>query len=67
MRKPRFSPEKLWQKRRRLKRSRREVQDKSGVPVPTLYAWEKGKRRPSAEALARLAHVYKCTLDEFFD
>jgi len=54
-------------RRKELGFSRRRLEKETGIPLSTIYAWEKGKRKPSAEALARLAQALNCSLEHFFD
>jgi transcriptional regulator with XRE-family HTH domain len=48
--------------RKRVGLTRREVADRIGVKQPTVWAWEKGKARPRAEKLARLAEILRCSV-----
>ena len=62
-----FRPERLLARRKELGFSRKRLEKETGIPLSTIYAWEKGKRKPSAEALARLAKALNCSIEHFFD
>ncbi|AXH37017.1 XRE family transcriptional regulator [Humibacter sp. BT305] len=49
--------EALRQRRLEVAMTQRELAARSGVPQPNIAAYETGRRRPSAETLARLDEV----------
>lgn len=43
-----------------------EVVEKLSISKSTFYKLEQGHQRPSAELIARMAKLYKCTTDDIF-
>lgn len=43
-----------------------EAVEKLGISKSTFYKLEQGHQKPSADLIARMARVYKCTTDEIF-
>lgn len=61
-----FNPEVLRKLREERGLTRAELEAKSGVDRDTFYAWESGRRVPSARRLAQVARVLGARLDDFF-
>jgi putative transcriptional regulator len=47
--------------------TQQQLADHTGVSRQTIVSIEKGKYSPSLELAFRMAHVFKCTLDELFN
>lgn len=63
----RFDPGKLRAAREKAGLTRRQVDDACGVSQDTLPKWEAGVApNPSGNALATLAELYGCSIDDFF-
>lgn len=43
-----------------------EAVEKLGISKSTFYKLERGYASPSAQLIARMARVYKCTTDDIF-
>lgn len=43
-----------------------EVVEKLSISKSTFYKLEQGHQKPSAELIARMAKLYKCTTDDIF-
>jgi DNA-binding XRE family transcriptional regulator len=41
-----------------------EAAEKLGVNRITVYSWERGTYKPSADMLLKISEVYRCTIDE---
>lgn len=42
----------------------KDLSEKTGYSLVSIYRWEKGLRSPNAKALKALANVLDCTIDE---
>lgn len=62
-----FKPKALRKLREKKGFARAELEKLSRVDRETIYAWESGRRTPSARKLARVAHALGAKLDDFFD
>ena len=61
---------KLEAQRRYVGFTRTELARRSGVPLPTLVAWERGERnikRGSYETLHKLAEALHCSIEEIVE
>ena len=54
---------KLKEIREKKKIKAKDVVKELGISRITLWQWENGKRSPSIESVARLAKLYKCSID----
>ena len=61
-----FNPEVLRRLREERGLTRAELEAMSGVDRETIYAWEAGRRVPSARRLAQVARALGAKLDDFF-
>jgi len=61
-----FNPEVLRRLREERGLTRAELEARSGVDRDTIYAWESGRRTPSARRLAQVARALGARLDDFF-
>lgn len=43
-----------------------EAVEQLGISKSTFYKLEQGHQKPSAELIARMAKLYKCTTDDIF-
>lgn len=43
-----------------------EAVEQLGISKSTFYKLEQGYQKPSAELIARMAKLYKCTTDDIF-
>lgn len=43
-----------------------EAVEQLGISKSTFYKLEQGHQKPSAELIARMAKLYKCTIDDIF-
>lgn len=46
--------------------SQQQVADQLGIHQTAISNWEKGKNLPAAAMLAKVAHLYGCSIDELF-
>lgn len=44
-----------------------QLADRLNVERTTVYKWESGENRPTADGLLRLAEFFHCTIDELYD
>lgn len=59
---PTDHPIKQWRQNKKL--TQKELADKTGIPIASIQNWEQGKRKPSAEALKKIAAVVKCKIED---
>lgn len=62
----RFDPQILRRLREKRGLTRAELEALSGVDRETIYAWESGRRVPSARRLVLVARALDARLDDFF-
>ncbi len=44
-----------------------QLADRLNVERTTVYKWESGENRPTADGLLRLAEFFRCPIDELYD
>jgi transcriptional regulator with XRE-family HTH domain len=55
---------KLKEIREKKKIKAKDVVKELGISRITLWQWENGKRSPSIESVAKLAKLYKCSIND---
>lgn len=61
-----FNPARLIERRKRLHKTQFEVAKEAGISLASVSYIEKGKKKPRADTLIKLAHVLKCKVDYFY-
>jgi transcriptional regulator with XRE-family HTH domain len=56
--------ERLQELRQAAGMSQTELADATGIPVGSLRNWERGRRKPTLDAAAKLATAIGCTLGQ---
>lgn len=62
-----FNPLNLKVARVRAQLTLEQVAPSIGRAQQTVSNWETGVTRPNADALAGLAHLYRCSITDFYD
>ena len=58
---------KLREKREEAELTQNEVAEELHVSPQSISKWERGEALPSVEFLPKLAEIYKCKIDDFFN
>ena len=57
----------LREKREQVELTQNEVAEQLHVSPQSISKWERGEALPSVEFLPKLAEIYECKIDDFFN
>lgn len=54
----------IEQRRKKMHMSRKELAERTGLALITIGRYERGERKPTADALIKLAVTFGCSVDD---
>lgn len=61
-----FNPGRLAERRKKLRMTQFQVAKEAGLSLASISYIEKGKKKPKANTLIKLANALRCKVDYFF-